>query len=213
MVPEDKNKSTSLSLLERVKGSDDEAWQRLVGLHAPMIYARCRQDWKLTGPDAENVGQDVFAAIVRSIGKFERQRTGSFRKWIRTITDNKCRDYLRKNPLLFQDNDSVRQQLLQNLPDGIDESADSEIELRDRALMMRQAIGEIENEFSSRDLEIFWNAAIDERASEDIASRFDISVNVVYIVCSRIKKRLRETFQDLLDDDLISQDPLEFQEG
>ena len=62
---------TSLSLLDRVKADDQQAWQRLVGLYTPLVCHWCAR-WQVTGADADDVVQDVFLAVAAGIDKFQR---------------------------------------------------------------------------------------------------------------------------------------------
>jgi RNA polymerase sigma-70 factor (ECF subfamily) len=84
---------TSLTLLEKARsGSDPSAWERLVSLYEPLV----RRWARLAGfqeADADDICQDVFTAVSRSLGDFERSREqGTFRGWLRRITQNKLRD-------------------------------------------------------------------------------------------------------------------------
>jgi RNA polymerase sigma-70 factor (ECF subfamily) len=64
---------TSLTLLDRVKADDQQAWQRLVGLYTPLVCHWCAR-WQVTGADADDVVQDVFVAVAAGIEKFQRPR-------------------------------------------------------------------------------------------------------------------------------------------
>src|SRR5579885_2744950 len=77
---------TSASLLERLRSAPDEAaWRRLDDLYRPLI-----RRWLLRDPslrhEADDVVQDVMEVLVRELPTFQRQRTGSFRRWLRAIT-------------------------------------------------------------------------------------------------------------------------------
>ena len=78
---------TSASLFERLRQAPDaDAWERLVDLYTPLI-----REWlsrhALTNDDVEDVVQEVMAVLVRKLPDFQREpRTGSFRRWLRTIT-------------------------------------------------------------------------------------------------------------------------------
>src|SRR5262249_20637092 len=88
--------ATSRSLLERVKADDPAAWDRLVGLYAPLVYRWCRR-WDLPDQEIADVFQDVFQAVAAHIGGFRRERPqDTFRGWLRTITQNKVRDHFRR---------------------------------------------------------------------------------------------------------------------
>jgi RNA polymerase sigma-70 factor (ECF subfamily) len=77
---------TSASLLERLRSASDEAaWQILDDLYRPLIRSWLRRDPTL-GEEADDVVQEVMGVLVRELPGFQRQRTGSFRRWLRTIT-------------------------------------------------------------------------------------------------------------------------------
>ena len=75
---------TSASLLERLRTAPDEAaWRRLHDLYHPLI-----RRWLLRDPtlreEADDLVQEVMAVLVRELPAFQRQRTGSFRRWLRS---------------------------------------------------------------------------------------------------------------------------------
>src|SRR5437660_12209459 len=77
---------TSVSLLARLRTSPDEAaWRRLDGIYRPLILQWLRRDPKL-GEEAEDVAQEVMNVLIRELPGFQRQRNGSFGRWLRTIT-------------------------------------------------------------------------------------------------------------------------------
>ena len=178
----------------------------LVELYAPMIYSRCRRIYKLEPSDAENVGQEVFKSVAKSIAKFRRQREGSFRKWLRVIIDNKCKDFFRKKKLADAQGGSVAKQLIEEVPDDFDYGRldDEESEISEKAMLMRQAMKLVQDEVSPRDWNIFWDIAVEERDRGDTAAKYEVPVNIVYLAISRIRKRLKVIFEDLLDDDIYS---------
>ena len=77
---------TSVSLLERLRTAPDEAaWQRLDDIYRPLIQRWLLRDPKLRD-EAEDIVQNVMHVLVRELPGFQRQRDGSFRRWLRTIT-------------------------------------------------------------------------------------------------------------------------------
>lgn len=91
---------TSLSLLDRLKGQPDQmGWQRWIDLYTPLIRGWLLRQG-LIDPGQDDVVQDVLAVVVRKLPDFSRQpQTGSFRRWLRTITVNCLREYWRSRRL------------------------------------------------------------------------------------------------------------------
>ena len=50
-------------LVSRARNGDKQAWDALVGRHAPLIWSICRK-YEVRGADAENVGQNVWLYLV-----------------------------------------------------------------------------------------------------------------------------------------------------
>ena len=88
--------TASDSLLQRVKGRDEEGWRRLTDLYGPLVYGWCRRKG-LSAEDAADVVQETFSAVYGGIGRFRRDRPGdSFLAWLRSIARNKIRDRFRQ---------------------------------------------------------------------------------------------------------------------
>jgi RNA polymerase sigma-70 factor (ECF subfamily) len=86
---------TSASLLERLRLSPvEEAWQRLDDIYRPLIRRWLRRDPTL-GEEAEDIVQDVMGVLVRELPGFQRRQTGSFRRWLRTITAHRLAAFYR----------------------------------------------------------------------------------------------------------------------
>ena len=93
------SKSTSLTLIDRIKVHDKEAWERLVTLYTPFLHYWCRR-WGVSHADADDVLQEVFQAISQNLKDFRREQTGhSFRGWMRGIARNKALSLRRRHKL------------------------------------------------------------------------------------------------------------------
>src|SRR5947209_3757789 len=89
--------ATPVSLLERVRAHETGAWRRLVELYQPLVGSWCARAG-LRGADAEDVGQEVFAAAAAGLDGFRRDRPGdTFRGWLRGITRNHVALHFRRN--------------------------------------------------------------------------------------------------------------------
>jgi len=191
---------TATSLLARIKKKDPEGWRRFVHLYSPLIFRWCRQSG-LKEADAADVGQEVFQAVSRAVAKFEyRQKNDSFRGWLRTITRNKIRDWVRRSvpggegvggeetlPYLPSPGGDV-------LPDADDASAAD-----DELMLMRRAVEMVLAEYSEPTRQAFCRLVVGDEKPADVAAALSMSVNAVYLLKSRIKRRIREEFEGLLE--------------
>ena len=88
---------TSVSLLDRLKAARPDAsdWGRLQEIYSPLIERWLGRIPGL-GDESADLAQEVLVVVVREIPRFNRQREGSFRAWLRQVTVNKVRNYRRK---------------------------------------------------------------------------------------------------------------------
>jgi RNA polymerase sigma factor (sigma-70 family) len=80
-------------LVERLKTGDEHAFREVVALYHEKIYNTCLSFVKQED-DADDLAQEVFIEVFRSIGKF--RMASSISTWIYRIAVNKSLEYLRK---------------------------------------------------------------------------------------------------------------------
>lgn len=120
----------------------------------------------------------------------------SFRGWVRVITRARIADHYREtkrqNALI-----DVYQNLTPSSHDPLsdDSSINQSVEVR---LLYERAVYLVNSEFSKTDCEAFHLYVVDGLTAKDIATQLGISVNSVYIAKSRILKRLRDEFSEVL---------------
>jgi RNA polymerase sigma-70 factor (ECF subfamily) len=189
---------TSLSLLERVRAHDPQAWHRLVQLYQPLVLAWCaRVGVKPT--DAEDVAQEVFAAAAGALERFRRDRHGdTFRGWLRVITRNQILVLFRRRqgrPQAEGGSDAWQdlQQIVDPLP-GPGEEESVEI-----GQLYQQAAELVRGEFEERTWKAFELTVIEDRAPADVAQELNMTLNNIRQAKSRVLRRLREEVGDLLD--------------
>ena len=189
---------TSLSLLERVKKQDQAAWYQLEQLYTPLVLRWCGQ-WGLKDADSEDRRQEVFTAVFNAIGAFRREPPAkTFRKWLRTITHNKVRDYwqrIKYQPAAAGGSD--HQAWLNELPAGPpDDEATAQEE---ESELVRRALELLRAQFEPETWQAWWRTAVDGQPVKDVAKELGLSGNAVYLARSRVRKRLETEFRGLLD--------------
>jgi RNA polymerase sigma-70 factor (ECF subfamily) len=194
------NASLSASLLQRLRSHDDQAWQRLMVLYGPTVLGWCRRAG-LAPEDAEDVRQEVFRAVAQSLSDFRRARPGdSFRGWLWTVTRHKVIDHLRLQagrPRAA--GGSSAWQLLNEVPEAsTPPDSDPHGGSAETKVLYQRALGLLRDSFSERTWRAFWGVSVDGRPAADVAAELGMSVGAVYIAKSRVLRRLRDEFADLL---------------
>ncbi len=189
------DKPTSLTLLERVRGKDGEAWRRLVHLYGPLVVRWCGNGG-VRGQDADDVQQEVFQAVATGLDGFRRDRPGdTFRGWLRVITRRKLLDFYRKrdrHPEAQGGTDAQRQMQQLAEPDLPGDTEEDMTGLYHRALEL------VRGEFEERTWEAFWRVAVGGQSPDVIAADLGITPAGVRKAKSRVLHRLRQEIGDLI---------------
>jgi RNA polymerase sigma-70 factor (ECF subfamily) len=189
------DRPTSLTLLERVRDKDEEAWRRLLHLYGPLVERWCARGG-VRPADIDDVRQDVFQAVAAGLDGFRRDRPGdTFRGWLKVIARNKLLDHFRrrqKQPEAQGGSDAHRQ--LQELaePDLPEDTEDDLGGLYHRALEL------VRGEFEEKTWQAFWRAAVEGQSPANIAADLGVTPAAVRKAKSRVLHRLREEVGDLI---------------
>ena len=186
---------TSLSLLQRLRAQDDEAWRRFVHLYGPLVYSWCKR-FGVSNEEAADVLQDVWASVATALERFRRDaQGGTFRGWLWSITRHKLCDRARARKGPDAAGGTTAHQLLQSIPDGepADESGAESHQLLHRALEL------IRQEFEERTWKAFWRTTVDGVTAADAGAEVGLSANAVYQAKFRVLRRLREEMSGLIE--------------
>ncbi|HEY1381635.1 MAG TPA: sigma-70 family RNA polymerase sigma factor [Gemmataceae bacterium] len=188
--------ATSRSLLAGVQADEPTAWDRLVRLYAPLVLQWCHTAG-LRDQDAADIFQEVFQAVVASVGRFRRAREGdTFRGWLRRITQNKVRDHYRRlgREVRGVGGSSARDRLAQ-LPEP--EAADDLGSVKAEHGLFARALALIRGQVEDRTWAAFWQTAVEGREPADVAADLRMSPGAVRVAKCRVLHRLREELGDL----------------
>ena len=184
---------TSLSLLERIRRAPDEsAWRRLVDLYAPLIRHWLRQA-ALQQADRDDLEQEVLAVMVRKLPEFQRERTGSFRAWLRVVCLNAVRAYFRSRRPAAADSQELSQ--LEDPNGALTKLWDAE---HDRHIV-RRLLELLEPQFEKATLQAFRGTVVEGRKASVVAAELGVSVNAVLLAKSRVLRCLRREVAGLID--------------
>jgi RNA polymerase sigma-70 factor (ECF subfamily) len=197
MAEPEHQESTPLSLLERARGQDPEAWRRLVELYQPLVHYWCRRGG-LRGPDAEDVAQEVFAGAATGLADFRRDRPGdTFRGWLRGITRNQILLHFRRNQGQPQaEGGSDAWQHLQSLADPLPEPDGDEA--TEVSQLFRGAVEQVRLEFEPATWQAFWLTVIEGRSPAALADELSMTTAAIRQAKSRVLRRLKQEMGDVL---------------
>jgi RNA polymerase sigma-70 factor (ECF subfamily) len=189
---------TSVTLLQGLRDNTPEAWRRMAYLYAPLLRHWCARHG-VRGPDADDVIQEVLRAASAGLEGFRKDRPGdSFRAWLRGITRNMALLHFRKEQRHAHGAGGTEalarlQELTEPEEPAPEESPEAESdELRRRALEL------VRGEFEERTWRMFWETVVAERPAADVAAEVGVSAAAVRMARSRVLRRLKEEFEELL---------------
>jgi RNA polymerase sigma-70 factor (ECF subfamily) len=173
--------------------ADKAAWARFVKLYTPLL-AHWGRKLGLDGQDAEDLVQEVFVVLIRTLPEFRYDRGRRFRGWLWTVILNKHRERTRRAVLPMQEGGEI----------GLSGVADSEVdpsldEAEYRQYIVQRAMQIIEEDFQPTTWQAFRECVIASRPPAEVAAELKVSIDVVYASKSRVLRRLRQELDGLLE--------------
>jgi RNA polymerase sigma-70 factor (ECF subfamily) len=187
---------TPLSLLERARGRDAEAWRRLVGLYRPLVIYWCGRAG-VHGADAEDVAQEVFAAAAAGLTDFRRDRPGdTFRGWLRGITRNMVLLHFRKQSRHpAAEGGTPAWDRLQEVADPL--AGDDPLDALDG--LYRRTLEVVRGEFASQTWQAFWLTVVEGRTPAALGPELHMTPAAIRQAKSRVLRRLKQEMGDLIE--------------
>ena len=190
---------TSTSLLERLRSSPEDAdWSELVNLYTPLIRSWLRR-YSSSEQDADDVVQEVLSVLIRKLPAFERERSGSFRAWLRTITRNCLRDsWRRKRIRPSAAGGSDFRLVLEQMADPQSPLSQQWDQQHDQHVL-KTLLAQIRPTLTEETWQAFKLVSVDGKTPAQAAEELNVSVNSVYIAKSRVMTRIRTLGRGLLE--------------
>ena len=158
----------------------------------------------LSPEDAEDVGQQVFLSLSQNLSGFRREKPeDSFRGWLRVVTRSRIADHFRGNAhreMAVGGDSDWDAAAVTYLSDEESESEDDRH--REKMMLLKRAMDLVHSEFAEKDCQAFQLVVLENLTAAEVAAKLEISLNSVYIAKSRILKRLRDEFGELLVDEV-----------
>ncbi|MCA9164702.1 MAG: sigma-70 family RNA polymerase sigma factor [Planctomycetales bacterium] len=196
--------STSLSLIQRAKNHDAEAWSRLVSVYGPLIYGWCRRA-DLQAHDAADVTQEVFRSLHVVLNRYSSE-LGRFRHWLRGIVRNHLREHFRRRlrylPIISDDAIATDELGIWGLAEPTTEEPNSDDEL---ARIVRSTLESVRENYAGRTWQAFWRTVIEGESVHEVAECLGISRDAVRQARCRILRRLRQELVDEFPDGVVAE--------
>jgi RNA polymerase sigma-70 factor (ECF subfamily) len=188
-----------LTLLQRLRDNDGDSWRVMVQLYTPLVQYWCARGG-VRGADADDVAQEVFHAAATHMHSFRRDQPGdSFRGWLRGITRNMVLRHFRRGERHAQASggtDALRR--LQQVEVAAADEPDEDDPAEELDGLRRRALELVRGEFEERTWRAFWETAIVGRSPVDVAADQGVSPAAVRMAKSRVLRRLKEEFADMI---------------
>ncbi len=178
-------------LLQLRDSSQHEAWSEFVAIYEPLVYRLARAKG-MQHADALDLGQEVFAALGKAIGRFDPDcQRGSFRGWLFRIARNLMINYLSRQRDPVGAGDTAVMELLSQQPAN-DSKAETTFGLEYRREVFRWAAGRVQTMTSDEAWQAFWLTGVEGKSYECVAKILGKSPGAVRIARCRVLARLRD---------------------
>lgn len=186
--------TTRASLLIRVRDRGDaDAWRTFDAIYRPMLL-RFAQAKGLGSEAAEEIAQQCMTAIGEHIGTFEYDpQKGRFKAWLRTMANNKVRNYFRDRRMAQAESGHLR---------GLEDDGDTPDETFDKLWMQQHlwhCLGELQREVDAVTYEAFVAYVIEQKSVDEVCSALKIKPNNLYTIKWRMTDKVAERMRLLLD--------------
>jgi RNA polymerase sigma-70 factor (ECF subfamily) len=168
----------STLLLYRRNPTDKKAWGAFVERYGNIIYAWCRK-WGLQRADAENLTQDLLAAMAKKIAKYEPGCR--FRPWMKTVTHNAIKNFHRSRRIRTENHLNEIE-----AKDDLDERLESEY----RRELLEDAKSLVRLRVEPKTWDVF-NQRAEGRPAADVAKALDMTIAGVNQANYRVMGLLR----------------------
>jgi RNA polymerase sigma-70 factor (ECF subfamily) len=170
---------TSVSFLNSLQAdSNSRSWHEFVDLYTPLIRIWLGSQ-NVREQERDDVAQEVMSVVLRRLPEFQRQRAGSFRNWLKTITVYCWKNYRRKHLQRFvATGGSDFGEAMQHLEDPQSQMSRQWDEQHDQYVLQRLL----------------------ERIRPSV--REGMTANAVYVAKSRVLSQLRQISEGLVDWDV-----------
>jgi RNA polymerase sigma-70 factor (ECF subfamily) len=190
------SRTGSVLLLLLNDPANPQFWEAFVDRYGPKIYGWCRARG-LQEADAQDVTQEVLTQLVQKLRSFTYDpHKGSFRGWLRTLTQHAWCDYLESRRRVCGNGAGTQ---AQELVESLETREDLVTALADvfDLEVLEEAQARVRLKVTPRDWKIFEGLAVEGRPGPAVAGELKMSATAVLMAKSRVLKKLRQEIRRL----------------
>ena len=146
---------------------------------------------RITNEQNEDLEQEVYTKVWKNADKY--QEKGTFNAWIRTISANLSKDYLKSSQKKMSDNSTGDETVLSLVQDSKD-TPESLLLKRERQKMISEAINNLKPKFR----EVIMMYEIENQSYEEISQKLKCPIGTVKSRLYNAKKELATVLQELM---------------
>lgn len=168
---------------------DDRPFHELFRRYQSVVWRVC-YSYLRNRQDAEDVTQDVFLKVYRSLPQFEGR--SSFKTWLYRVAINTCQNEIRRRGRRPQEAETEMETIAEIMPSG--QSVEKAYQNQYRRELLAEALARLDLGAS----EILYMKDMEERPYNEIADLLDIGVSAAKMRVQRARLALQVQYR-LLD--------------
>ncbi|WP_346858972.1 RNA polymerase sigma factor [uncultured Draconibacterium sp.] len=177
-------------IIKQLQEGNEQAFRKLVETHQKLVVNTCF-GLVHNREDAEDIAQEVFIEVFRNIDRFRAESKLS--TWLYRIAVNRSLNHIRDNKKQkwfqsFEDEVTEKSKKLQQLATSKSDHPEFELENKQRALILHEAIGSL----PKNQQVAFTLSKYEELSYQEIAEIMELSVSSVESLLFRAKKGLQK---------------------
>lgn len=192
--------------IRAVQRGDKLAWDQFAAKYQPLVRLYVRRFKLQDENDADDLVQETFTKLREQMPRFQLDHgKGRFRAWLRSVTDNTVRDWLRARQRERKHGGAVDPEVMAE--SFADDAAHDDVRsLEWRRAVLDLVLRQVREEFAQRQkvFACFEQSTLKNRPAKEVAAELGIdTVNNVYVYAHRVMQRVRalcEEYDEELDD-------------
>ncbi len=185
---------SDLDYINKIVDGDTSAFAILVDRYKDLVFTLAYKMLK-NREEAEEIAQDTFIKIFKSVGKFKGD--SKFSTWVYKVTYNTCLDYLKKkkrgiNITYIEDFDLQQLKTLDKISNAIDEKEKN------------QLIHDCLNVLPSEEAFLLTLFYFEQQSTDEIAKVMDTNANNIKIKLYRTRKKMALLLRQKMEPEIIA---------